>query len=278
MYNRQKPSLSQNIFNRESVEISSRSKHLHKDGDAIIGDNNPMNNNLSDRIIGILGGMGPEATLDLYRQIIRLTPAVKDQDHIQVLIYSDPKIPDRTKAIAENGESPLPYLVHSAMLLEQSGASVIVMPCNTSHHFLPEIQKNVKIPILNMIEETCRTLLSRLPKTKTVGLLATIGTLRSGIYEKVLGKSGVKVLVPDHMEQEKIQAAVARVKAGIHDRSTRDIFESAGSKMIHSGAEAVILGCTEIPLVFDPESVDYACLNSTLILAQAAVDWALRKK
>ena len=128
-----------------------------------------------------------------------------------------------------------------------------------------------------MIEETCRSLQSRLPDTKNVGLLATIGTLRSGIYEKVLNGAGVKVLVPDRVEQEQIQYAVARVKAGVHDQSTRNIFESAGLKLMRSGAEAVILGCTEVPLVFDPESVDYPCLNSTLILAQAAVDWALGK-
>ncbi len=237
-----------------------------------------MNDILPGRIIGILGGMGPEATLDLYRQIIKLTPAVKDQDHIPVLIYSNPKIPDRTMAIAENGESPLPYLIHAAMLLEQGGAGIIAMPCNTSHHFLPEIQEKVKISIINMIEETCRTLHSRLPETKIVGLLATIGTLRSRIYETYLSRAGVRVLTPDCVEQEKIQAAVSRVKAGIHDRSTSDVFESAGLKLMSSGAEAVILGCTEIPLVFDPESVDYPCLNSTLILAQAAVDWALAKK
>jgi aspartate racemase len=237
-----------------------------------------MNDKLPDRIIGILGGMGPEATLDLYRQIIRLTPAIKDQDHIPVLIYSNPKIPDRTKAIAENGENPLPYLIRSAMLLEQSGAGVIVMPCNTSHHFLPQIQEKVKIPFINMIEETCKALCSMIPKTKTVGLLATTGTLCSGIYDKYLGMAGVKVLTPEDAEQEKIQAAVARVKAGIHDRSTGDVFESAGSQLMRSGAEAVILGCTEIPLVLDPESVNFPCLNSTLILAQAAVDWALERK
>jgi len=226
----------------------------------------------------ILGGIGPEATLDLYRHIIRLTPAIKDQDHIPVLIYSNPKIPDRTNAIAGNGESPLPYLIQSAVLLEQSGAGIIAMPCNTSHHYLPQIQKIVKIPIINMIEETCRTLLYRLPHVKVVGLLATTGTLRSNIYEKTLGRAGVAALAPDSNDQERIQAAIARVKAGIHDRSIQDIFESAGLQLMRSGAEAVILGCTEVPLVFDSEAVDYPTLNTTLILARAAVDWALGRK
>jgi aspartate racemase len=231
-----------------------------------------------ERTIGILGGMGPEATLDLYRHILQLTPASKDQDHIRVLIYSNPKIPDRTRAIAEGGESPLPYLIESAMLLEKSGAGIIAMPCNTSHYFLPEIQSRVRIPIINMIDETCRTLRSQLPKAKVVGLLATIGALRSKIYEKALSKASISVLLPNPDDQENIQLAIAKVKAGVHDQATKEIFKSAVVKLIRSGSEAVILGCTEVPLVFNPAELDYPILNTTLILAQAAVNWALSEK
>jgi aspartate racemase len=111
-----------------------------------------------DRMIGILGGMGPEATLDFYRHIINLTPAVIDQDHIRVLIYSNAKIPDRTEAITADGDSPLFELIESAKLLERSGAGIIAMPCNAAHYFLPQMQKEISIPILDMIEETCRAL------------------------------------------------------------------------------------------------------------------------
>jgi len=228
--------------------------------------------------IGILGGMGPEATVDLYRHIIDLTPAVIDQDHIKVLIYSNPKIPDRTEAIVAGGKSPLPYLIESAGLLEKWGAGIIAIPCNTAHHYLTEIQKQTGIPILNMVEETCSDLRARMPEIHTVGLLAIEGTLRSGMYHRVMAEAGVKVLVSENTEQQRIQSAIAQVKAGSADRSTQEIFESAAKRLIHSGAQVIILGCTEVPLAFDSDAIDRPCLNPTRILAQAAVNWALGKR
>jgi aspartate racemase len=230
------------------------------------------------RMIGILGGMGPEATLDLYRHILSLTPATKDQDHIPVLIYSNPKIPDRTAAIAGKGESPLGYLVESAKLLERGGAGIIAMPCNASHYFLPEIRTQVGIPILDMIAATCSRFYTLRPGAKTVGLLATLGTIRSGVYHKALSEAGIDVLTPNEGDQEKIQAGIAQVKAGRHNRSTQEAFQCIGKRLTEAGARAVILGCTEIPLAFDPNEVDYLSLNSTRILAEASVDWALERK
>lgn len=230
------------------------------------------------RIIGILGGMGPEATLDLYRCIINLTPAGKDQDHIQVIIYSNPKIPDRTKAIAGGGESPLPYLIESAQLLEKGGAGIIAMPCNAAHHYLPEIRRMTRIPFLDMIKETSRSLRSCLHNVKTVGLLASIGTNRSGIYPRSLAAAGIEVLIPEDDDQQRVENAINQVKAGKHDRMTKETFQSVGLRLVQEGAEAVILGCTEIPLAFDPDAVSYMVLNPTRILAEAAVDWALGKR
>jgi aspartate racemase len=229
-----------------------------------------------NRMIGILGGMGPEATLDLYRHIIELTPAKKDQDHIQVLIYSNPKIPDRTQAIAGSGESPLPYLIESARLLEGSGAGIIAMPCNAAHHFLPEIRREIGIPFLDMIEETCRKFQAQLPGAKAVGLIASIGTVCSRVYTRTLSMAGVDVLLPDDEDQQKIQAAIDQVKTRTHDRSTQETFQLMGTRLMNAGAAAIILGCTEVPLAFDPGEVDYPSLNSTRILAEVAVDWALR--
>ena len=122
-----------------------------------------------DRVIGILGGMGPAATLDLYRYITNLTPATKDQDHIRILIYSNPKIPDRTEAITGRGQSPLPMLIESARILEKGGAGIIAIPCNGAHCYVAEMQVNLGIPIKNMIEETCRTLRLHLPNAGIVG-------------------------------------------------------------------------------------------------------------
>jgi aspartate racemase len=234
-------------------------------------------NRLMDRMIGILGGMGPEATLDLYRHIIQLTPASRDQDHIRVLIYSNPKIPDRTLAISGKGESPQKALIDSARRLEAGGAGIIAMPCNASHYYLPEIQQAIGIPILNMVVEVCRKLRSNLPDIKAVGLIATNGTVYSRVYHKVLAAEGISVLTPNEKDQAETQAAIAQVKAGIHSEAAREQFHSIGANLVQAGAEAVILGCTEIPLVFDPGAVRYPSLNSTLILAEAAVNWALGK-
>jgi aspartate racemase len=228
-----------------------------------------------DRMIGILGGMGPEATLDLYRHILNLTPARKDQDHIRVLIYSNPKIPDRTRAIAAKGDSPLPSLIESAKLLEKGGAGIIAMPCNTAHYYLREIQREVSIPILDMIEETCRKLQEMLPEAKTVGLIAAYGTVHCGVYDKHLAKAGVKLLIPDDTDQKRIRTAIGQVKAGLQNRSTQEAFHSIGTRLVVAGAEAVILGCTEVPLAFQPDEVNYPTMNPTKILAKAAVDWAL---
>jgi len=230
-----------------------------------------------ERIIGILGGMGPDATLDFYRHIINLTPASRDQDHIRVLIYSNPKIPDRTLAISGDGESPLNALIDSAKLLEVGGAGIIAMPCNAAHYYLPEIQRASGIPILDMIAETCRELRRSLPKVKAVGLIAASGTVHSHVYHKALAIEGISTFTPNEREQAEIQAAISQVKAGIYSHATQQRFHSIGAKLVQAGAEAVILGCTEVPLVFDPNTVGYPSLNSTRILSEAAVNWALGK-
>jgi aspartate racemase len=233
---------------------------------------------MSERVIGILGGMGPEATADLFLEIIRLTPARKDQDHVPVLIFSNPRIPDRTRAILGAGEDPLPALVETAKALERGGAGIVTVPCNAAHHYVPMIQEKIGIPILNMIEETCRTLKKERSGIHSVGLLAATGTIRSGVYGTVCSRQGLELLVPGDIEQERIHAAIFEVKAGTHGEATRECFESAGAALVQKGAQAVILGCTEIPLAFDPREVQYLSVNPTRILAQAAVDWALGKR
>ncbi len=233
---------------------------------------------MSRRIVGIIGGMGPEATVDLYREIIRLTPAKRDQEHIKVLIYSNPQVPDRTKAILENGEDPLPQLVHTANVLEKAGAGLLIMPCNTAHYYLPQLQECVAAPILNMIQLTCEAFLKRFPAAKSVGLLATTGTVRCGIYADIFESSGVRVISPPEDEQSRIHSGIFNyVKMGNTGPEAHSIFESAGRSLIAAGAESVILGCTEIPLAFDESTVGYPTLNPTRILARAAVDWALEK-
>ncbi len=233
---------------------------------------------MTDRIIGVIGGMGPEATVDFYREIIRLTPAERDQDHIPVLIYSNPRIPPRNEAILQGGEDPTPYLVEAARILEGGGAGLVAIPCNTAHHFLPRVRAGVRIPILDMIEEAFLSARALIGGIKAIGLLATIGTVQSGVYRKTFARHGISILAPSDADQERVQQAIRQIKAGTYDRERQSVFEDIGSSLAEAGAQAVILGCTEIPLGFNPSRARYPVVNSTRVLAQAAVDWALGRR
>ncbi|MBS3787340.1 amino acid racemase, partial [Candidatus Bipolaricaulota bacterium] len=136
--------------------------------------------------IGILGGMGPEATIECYKSIIDQTPADTDQEHLSIVIVNNPQIPDRTEAILYDGDSPVPALQDSARVLEVAGADFLIMPCNTAHHFVSEVEKAIEVPVLNMIETT----VDQLEPGSTVGLLATMGTIKTGIYEKYSRERG----------------------------------------------------------------------------------------
>jgi len=221
--------------------------------------------------------MGPEATLDLYRHIINLTPAERDQDHIRTLIYSNPEIPDRTKALTENGESPLAALLESAKLLESAGVDIIAMPCNAAHYYLEAMRREISVPILDMIAETCAALRNRYPEVETAGLLASDGAVLSRVYHNALEAEGIRMLLPDTADQSYIQSAIAQIKAGIHTEDTRRRLRAIGTRLIQAGARAIILGCTEVPLAFDSETFPYPSLNSTRILAETTIREIRRK-
>jgi len=226
---------------------------------------------MSDRTIGILGGMGPEATADLFMEITRLTPARSDQDHLRIISYSNPKVPDRTAAILHGGADPVPELIESARLLERAGAQIIAIPCNTAHYYLRQIRAAVGIEVLDMIGETLAEFRRLLPRATTAGLLAATGTVSAGVYREPFERQGVRLLVPGTEGQAAVHEGIGRVKAGDRDPSIRQTFQAEGARLAGRGAEAVILGCTEIPLAFDPAGVDYVTLNATRILAAAAL-------
>jgi aspartate racemase len=233
---------------------------------------------MPERIIGILGGMGPEATVDFFREIVNVTPARNDQDHVPVLIYSNPRMPDRASAILYGAESPLPHLREAAVVLERGGAGIITIPCNTAHYYLEDLRAAVRIPVLNMIEEACRALRAGYPEASTAGLLATTGTVRMRLYEDFLEKEGVRVIAPPDEEQVFVQSAIDRIKAGAPRDEVHPILKTACGNLMARGASLVILGCTEIPLVLDSTDPAYPILNPTRILAQTAVNWALGQR
>ena len=128
---------------------------------------------MKEKVIGILGGMGPEATLDCYSKIIASTPAKTDQEHLRVIIDANPKVPDRTAAIIAEGESPAPILVAGCRTLQQAGADFIIIPCVSAHFFLDEIQQQIALPILSIFDVVAETISSDHPQIKTVGLMGT---------------------------------------------------------------------------------------------------------
>ncbi|MEU0070816.1 amino acid racemase [Streptomyces sp. NPDC006332] len=222
-------------------------------------------------IIGILGGMGPAATADFYAKLVSMTPGHHDQDHLRTVIWSDPTIPDRTEALLGNGPDPTPWLLNGARVLREAGATVIAIPCNTAHAFVPRIADHVGLPIVHMIGEVARHLTALRPAVRTAGLLATTGTVHAGLYQEWLDRYGIRLALPDPARQQpQVMAAVRAVKAGDHGAAAAPLADAA-RQLTEQGAQAVIAGCTEIPLGLPAEAVDVPLIDPAVILARALV-------
>jgi aspartate racemase len=229
---------------------------------------------VTEKTIGILGGMGPEATLDCFAKIIKITPAKKDQDHLRVIIDSNPKIPDRPAAIIGKGESPVPALVQGCRWLQLAGADFIIIPCVTAHFFLEAVRQQVKLPILSIFDVVTETIVREHPEIKTVGLLAITATISCGLFQKRLADDDIKTVVPHETYQSKVMAAVADIKKTRPGRSraqiTSDLITTVES-LISNGARGIIAGCTEIPLALMQEHLSVPYFDALTILARAAV-------
>jgi len=227
---------------------------------------------MDKKVIGIIGGMGPLATADLFQKIILHTEAASDQEHLHVLIDSNTNIPDRTAALLRGGADPTPEMTASARRLEQAGAQVLIMPCNTAHGFYDAVSASVRVPVLHMIALTRDALLAA--GVARAGLLATDGTVQTGIYQRVFGGSGVELLLPGREEQAAVMDVIYRgVKAGdlSHDVTA---FRAVCESLLERGAERLILGCTELPLAFELYHLDYPAADPTLELALGAIRFA----
>ena len=229
---------------------------------------------MNEKTIGILGGMGPEATLDCFAKIIKNTPAKKDQEHLRVIIDSNPKIPDRPAAIIGKGESPVPALIHGCRCLQLAGADFIIIPCVTAHFFLEEIRREVKLPILSILDVVTETIVRQYPQITNVGLLAITATINSGLFQKRLAADNIQTLVPDEVGQSTVMAAVADIKKTQPARSraqiTADLIATAEG-LVSRGARGIVAGCTEIPLALKPEHLAVPCFDALTILARAAI-------
>lgn len=229
------------------------------------------------KTIGIIGGMGPAATIDLYSKIVSLTPASKDQEHIHIIIDGYAQIEDRTAFIEKRGPSPLPRLAESAIRLEKAGADALIMPCNTAHYFADDIVKNVKIPLIHIVKSTAEALKKDHPKAKNIGLLATTGTKKAGVYSKVLTEYGFSIIqLPANIEADIMDCIYLGVKAG-KTKEYAALFQKCVDEVEKLGADVMIAGCTEIPLLVPHVKSKKPIVDATMELAKAAVDFALKK-
>lgn len=226
--------------------------------------------------IGVLGGMGPEATNQLCTLITTNTPASRDQDHIPVITYNNARIPERVAAVrgVEGASSPVPEMSRTAQVLEQAGADMLLMPCNLAHFFIADVQAAVRIPILNMIEETVNYTAAKYPQCRRVGLLASTPTIECGIYERALRRHDRQLLVPDAAEQEdKVMKAIYGSEGIKGGRMTvpRRLLQEAAERLAERGAEVIIAGCTEVSLVLSPENTSLDVIDPLAVIARVAV-------
>ena len=232
---------------------------------------------MTDKTIGILGGMGPEATLDCFGKIIKNTPAKTDLEHLRVVMDSNPGVPDRIAAILGDGESPVPALVAGCRVLEKAGADFIIIPCVTVHFFLSEIQAQTDLPVLSIIDAVAEAVRRKIPEARTVGLMGTIATIKAGLFQKRLAVENINTLLPDSGAQAKILDAIKDIKDIQSPRTrseiTTDLVEAARSLIDKKpqGARAILAGCTEIPLALDQEHLPVPYFDALAILARAAI-------
>lgn len=228
-------------------------------------------------IIGIMGGMGPAATCDLFRKITEFTHAAKDQEHIHVVIDSNVQIPDRTQYILRGGEDPRIEMVRSAIRLEMMGAEYIAIPCNTAHYFYDDVAKYTRAKLLHMIRETAEFLANEYPGHKDFLLLATEGVYAAGVYRKVFADYGLNTIEPGDDDKKTVMDWIYKIKAGCYDISPAE-YENLIKKYLINEKTPVILGCTELPLLAERMSAPIVYVDPTSILAKRCVEIAESSK
>lgn len=236
--------------------------------------------NTKEKIIGILGGMGPEATLDCFAKIIKNTPAKKDQEHLRVIMDSNPKIPDRTGAILGQGESPLPALAASARSLERAGADFVIMPCVSAHLFAADLLQTISLPFLSIFEAVNTGIRRSHPRMDRVGLLGTTGTIQGGLFQERLACIGIETLICCHEKQDQVMTAIYDLKNSTplrtQDALKADLVDAALS-LVNLGAQGIIAGCTEIPLALQQKDLPVPYFDVLDLLSREAIQRAGRE-
>lgn len=229
------------------------------------------------KAIGIMGGMGPEATAYMYDLILKNTEAATDQDHIHVVINSYPQVPPRTDAILGQGPSPTAFLVEGIEALITAGADFIVMPCITAHYFIPEVKEEISFDFVSLPEEAAGWANDWVPDLKTAGILASSGTLQTGLFHEAFAARGISLISPDDEEQALLMDAIfgpQGIKAGYRSGGPRETIVALAQNLVQRGAGAVLTGCTEIPLALRPEDLSVPLIEPMRIAAGVCIEKA----
>ncbi|SFJ07458.1 aspartate/glutamate racemase family protein [Methylobacterium brachiatum] len=221
-------------------------------------------------MLGVLGGMGPLATADFLAKLVRATPARRDQDHIPTLVCSAADIPDRASAILGRGPDPLPAMRAALARLETAGATRIAIPCNTAHHWHAALQAGTALPILHIVDAVADDLAGSGLAGGPIGLLASAGTLRVGLYPERLARHGFTGLSPDPDGQDAVVAAIDLVKAGRVAEAAL-ILEAQARALMAAGCRRVVMACTEIPVALSDLDDELA---GVMVDATESLAWA----
>lgn len=229
--------------------------------------------------VGVLGGMGPAATVDFMARVIALTPGNSDQDHVRLIVDQNPRVPNRQDALLHDGEHPGEVLAEMARGLEDQDCDFLVMPCNTAHAFQKDIRAAVNIPFVSMIDAT----LNAAKAAKCVGVMATVACLRANVYQSSLESRNITHVLPSREEAENLTRLVFEIKRGNKGELSRAAVARLARSLVARGADVIVSACTEIPLVFGARDLDVTLLSSTdelakLTIALARGDKALPKK
>jgi aspartate racemase len=223
-----------------------------------------------EKVIGVIGGMGPEATVDFMHRLVARTPARDDADHLHVLVDNNPKIPSRIAALIERtGEDPAPVLCGMAKGLQAQGADFLVMPCNTAHYYLPAIARSVSIPVLDMVQLAIQKL--AMAKPQRVGMLASPAVRMVGLYKARMEQAGLQALFPEPQDEDVLLGIIKAVKAGRLGDGHRQDYARVAGNLLSAGADALLVACTEFSVIGPPAGVTCLVVDALDVLVEATI-------
>lgn len=228
----------------------------------------------ADKVAGVMGGMGPDATVDFMARVIALTDSGRDQDHVHMIVDQDPSVPNRGHALRDGSTDVVDALGAMAQRLENAGADFLVLVCNTAHVFLDKVYADTSIPFFSIIDESVNEIDRVRPDARKVGVMATEGCLGTGIYQDAIKASGRESLEPRGADLEQLMNLINAIKAGNQGEDISRAMHASASALVEQGAEVIIGGCTEIPIVFKGDNFVVPVVASTYALAQRTLEYA----